>query len=923
MPQINVQLSTGLPGLDRALRGLLPGDNIVWRIESTDDYAPFIEPYRQSAVERGRGPIYFRFGHHAPLLPDHAGVETHRVDPNAGFETFISEIHSVIKKSSRGTWFVFDCLSDLAVAWRSDTMLGNFFVLTCPYLYDVDAIAYFGIKRDFHSNDAIAPIMATTQVFLDIYRHDKRLYVHPVKVQQRHSDSMYMLHAWMKDDFMPVRDSATTAEILHANPCLPNESELSGQGVWHRTFRHAEEAARARRAGDAGNADNAGDTQIQDANQPQDGDERDATILHQLLETAVTRDREMLKVWMQYLSIEDVLDIGRRIIGTGLIGGKTVGMLLARAILRRTDPQWAKLLEVHDSFYIGSDVFYTFLVQNGLWWTWQKHHNPKEYLLDAEHARRRILVGKFADNIQQQFRTMLHYFGQSPIIVRSSSLLEDSFQNSFAGKYDSIFLANQGSPEQRLQDFMAAVRAIYASTLSEKALTYRARRGMLDRDEQMALLVQRVSGEFHEGLFFPQLAGVGFSYNPYVWSDKIDPQAGVLRLVFGLGTRAVDRTDDDYPRVIALNAPERRPVAGYDDIIQYTQRRVDVLDLQANQFVTEEFGDVARRSPELPYDLFVSDAERQRTYQPDAQKPDPADGFLTFDGLLKKTDYVAKMRDMLAILEKGYGCPVDVEFTTNIRPDGSFLVDVVQCRPLHVQSDCSVAAPPEEIPPEDLLFRSRDSIIGRSRVTTLDRIIYVVPRVYGQLPLADRYTVARLVGKLCRLEPTQAETPNANGPPVAVDAYVGDNGHEDTVLLLGPGRWGTSMPSLGVPVTFHEISSIAVLGEIVAMHDNLVPDVSLGTHFFNELVEADILYFAFFPDREKNTISVDLFESGPNQLERLIPDMAAWSNVVKVIDTVDLSPGRRVILNANTPNQDVVCYRDGLEMGHSHRTDAR
>ncbi|MBN2291947.1 MAG: PEP/pyruvate-binding domain-containing protein [Pirellulales bacterium] len=841
-------------------------------------------------------------------MPDSAGVETYRVDPSAGFETFISEIHGVIKKSLRGTWFVFDCLSDLAVAWRSDTMLGNFFVLTCPFLYDVDAIAYFAIERDFHSHDAIAPIITTTQVFLDIYRHNERLYVHPVKVQQRHSDSMYMLHAWMQDDFIPVRDSATTAEILNANPCLPGELQRNRQGVWQRTFRRAEEVVGAQCMNGVGKA------KLQDTNESQDGGKQDAAAtLRQLLETAVTRDTEMLNVWMRYLSIEEVLDIVRRIIGTGLIGGKTVGMLLARAILRRTNPQWTKLLEVHDSFYIGSDVFYTFLVQNGLWWTWQKHHNPMDYLLDAEHARRRIIVGKFADKIQQQFSMMLNYFGQSPIIVRSSSLLEDSFQNSFAGKYDSVFLANQGSPEQRLQDFMAAVRAIYASTLSEKALTYRARRGMLHHDEQMALLVQRVSGEFHEGLFFPQLAGVGFSYNPYVWSDKIDPQAGVLRLVFGLGTRAVDRTNDDYPRVIALNAPERRPVVGYDDMIQYTQRRVDVLDLQANQFVTEDFGDVARRSPELPYDLFVSDTEQHRTYQPNDQQSEPAEGFLTFDGLLQKTDYVARMREMLTILEEGYGCPVDVEFTTSIRPDGSFLIDVVQCRPLHVQSDCSVATPPEEIPPENLLFRSRDAIMGRSRISTLDRIIYVVPRVYGQLPLADRYTVARVVGKLCRLESPPAETPNANSQPGISVGYANNKGSEIKVLLLGPGRWGTSMPSLGVPVTFHEISNITILGEIVTMHDNLIPDVSLGTHFFNELVEADILYFAIFPGRENNSINEELFESAPNQLERLVPDMAVWSNAVKVIVTEDLFPGHRVIINANTPNQDVVCYSDDLK----------
>lgn len=904
MAQINVQLSTGLPGLDRALRGLLPGDNIVWQIETAADYGPFIEPYHHSAVERGRGPVYFRFGRHAPLLPDHTGIETHHVDPGSGFETFISIIHEVIRKSPRGTWFVFDCLSDLAVAWRSDTMLGNFFVLTCPYLYDVDAIAYFGLRRNLHSNDAIAPIMATTQVFLDIYRHNERLYVHPVKVQHRYSDSMYMLHAWMEEDFVPVRDSATTAEILSANPCLPGESEVGGQGVWHRTFRQAEEEFRSRGAETAGNGES------EEARDRQDVGGQNRRTLRRLLETAVTRDHAMLEIWMEYLSIKDVLDIWRRIIGTGLIGGKTVGMLLARAILRRADPKWAKLLEVHDSFYIGSDVFYTFLVQNGLWWTWQKHRDPKQYLLDAEHARRRILVGKFAENIQQQFHTMLNYFGQSPIIVRSSSLLEDSFQNSFAGKYDSIFLANQGSPEQRLQDFMAAVRAIYASTLGEKALTYRARRGMLEHDEQMALLVQRVSGEFHEGLFFPQLAGVGFSHNPYVWSDVIDPRAGVLRLVFGLGTRAVDRTDDDYPRVIALNAPQRRPVAGHGDEVQYTQHRVDVLDLHANRFVTEDFAEVARRSPELPYDLFVSDVQRDRTYQPGGQQPSPAEGFLTFDGLLKRTDYVEKMREMLAILEKGYKCPVDVEFTTNIRPDGTFLIDVVQCRPLHVQSDCSVTALPEDISTEDILLRAGDAILGRSRVCILDRIIFVVPRVYGQLPLPDRYAVARLVGRLCRLESISAHASNTHGPSLAPESFAEKEESESKVLLLGPGRWGTSMPSLGVPVTFHEISGISVLGEIVAMHDNLVPDVSLGTHLFNELVEADILYFALFPDRETNAIDTETLDSAPNQLGRLIPEMAAWSHAVKVIDTADLAPGRRLILNANTPNQEVVCYWD-------------
>jgi len=95
--------------------------------------------------------------------------------------------------------------------------------------------------------------------------------------------------------------------------------------------------------------------------------------------------------------------------------------------------------------------------------------------------------------------------------------------------------------------------------MSEKALRYRADRGMLDRDEQMALLVMRVSGAMYDRYFYPHIAGVGFSFNPYAWDRAIDPKAGVVRLVFGLGTRAVNRSDDDYTRIIALNAPRSGP----------------------------------------------------------------------------------------------------------------------------------------------------------------------------------------------------------------------------------------------------------------------------------------------------------------------------------------------------------------------------
>jgi pyruvate, water dikinase len=186
----------------------------------------------------------------------------------------------------------------------------------------------------------------------------------------------------------------------------------------------------------------------------------------------------------------------------------------------------------------------------------------------------------------RQFEEMVDYFGQSPFIVRSSSLLEDNFGNAFAGKYESVFCANQGPRSQRIEDFVAAVKRIYASAMSERALRYRARRGMLDQDEQMALLVMRVSGRAHGKRFFPPAAGVGFSFNPYVWHPDIDPDAGVIRLVAGLGTRAVDRVDDDCTRLVALNAPMRRPDHNIEAVRSHTQRRVDFIDLDDNHLTS-------------------------------------------------------------------------------------------------------------------------------------------------------------------------------------------------------------------------------------------------------------------------------------------------------------------------------------------------
>lgn len=865
---IESHFSTGITALDRVFRGLLPGDNLVWHLDDIADFAPLIPAYCRAAHKEGRRLIYFRFADHPPLLREADHGEVREIDVAIGFERFITQVRAEIREAGRGAFFVFDCLSTLAEAWSSDRMLGNFFMLTCPYVFDLESLAYFPLLRNTHSTQATGPISRTTQILTEVYRHKGRVYIQPTKVEHRYSPTMNMLHVWEGDRFTPISDSATIAEILTAKPWAGLDAVHFRLGKWNRTFLHAERIWERQERGEAV------------------GDEAQE-VFRTLTEMVFSREERVLTLAERYLDLGDLVTIWKRIIGTGLIGGKSVGMLLARAILRKVDPRWRELLEAHDSFFIGSDVYYSYLVDNGCWLHRQRQITGQDALLDDLHeARRRIITGRFPTELMEEFVEMLDYFSQSPIIVRSSSLLEDSYGNAFAGKYESVFCANQGSHQKRLDDFLAAVKTIYASTLSEKALRYREQRGLLDRDEQMSLLVQRVSGRRYGNHFFPQVAGVGLSKNPYAWHKLIDPAAGMVRLVFGLGTRAVDRSDDDYTRVVALNAPKRRPESDDDEVRQYSQRRVDVIDLDASQVVAVEFTDMAARKDDLPLDIFSSRDEGLARRAANQGRPSPDVRLLTFEHLLTQTPFVNDMREMMRIIEEAYENPVDVEFTANFgegENGAGYRINLVQCRPLQLTTDTAGANLPALAASGELVLEAAGAVIGKSRQLGIDRVIYVMPGVYGLLPMQDRYAVARLIGRILRVDKEPRR-----------------------VMLLGPGRWGTTMPMLGVPVSFAEIDKVSVLCEIVAMRENLVPDVSLGTHFFNDLVEWDMLYLALFPGREGNQWSLDFFERSPNRLADLVPEEARWAHAVKVIDPAD--DQARLTLWASSLEQKVFCY---------------
>jgi hypothetical protein len=255
--------------------------------------------------------------------------------------------------------------------------------------------------------------------------------------------------------------------------------------------------------------------------------------------------------------------------------------------------------------------------------------------------------------------------------------------------------------------------------------------------------------------------------------------------------------------------------------------------------------------------------------------------------VFKDTNLISDMRELLQILQHAYGCPVETEFAVNFMSDGSYRINLLQCRPLQIRKNESIPDKLPELDADRTILRGHGGVIGQSRILAVDRIVYVVPAVYGYLSERDRYAVARAVGCICSHPSERAET---------------------CTMLLGPGRWGTTMPSLGVPVSLHELSSVAVLCEIAAMHENLTPDLSLGTHFFNEIVESDLLYLAFYPDREGNTLNESLLLNAPNHLSTLVPEAAALENVIKVVSTADLGREHKIYLNADALRQMYALY---------------
>ncbi|MBM4285011.1 MAG: phosphoenolpyruvate synthase [Deltaproteobacteria bacterium] len=863
-------MASGIPALDEILQGLRLGDNVVWQVDGRDSYRKAALPFVRQALQDRRTIVYVSFVPHARILEPLSGYLTTEVDPRHGFDAFSAQVNKVIDEQGKGVFYVFDNLSALVADWATDELLANFFRLTCPYLREQETVAYFALTRGQHSHRAVARIRDTTQVLIDFYHVGDRLYIHPLKVWDRYSSQMFLPHLFSNGFLTPVSVSGDASAISRTASKSPLTVKADSIAPWDSVYRKLAQYDEA----ELRFLENTPEIQA---------------LRQELSRMIIGGHPEFQRLADKYLSLGDLLNIRNRLIGSGRIGGKAAGMLLARRILLQEPGgiDFSQVLEEHDSFFIGSDVFFTFLVNNDLFrLRLRLTRNSQISLEEFEKVEERFLAGGFPEEIMEQFQDLLDYFGQAPIIVRSSSLLEDGFGNSFAGKYRSEFCANQGGPEERMAAFLRAVKLVYASAVNPDALSYRRQRGLGESDEQMAILVQRVSGMRYRHYFFPPLAGVAFSHNLYRWTDRIDPSHGIIRLVFGLGTRAVNRVDGDYPRMIALSHPQLRPEVG-SKLAAYSQRHMDLLDLVENDLAVRPVSRVLAEADFPNLSLFFSFMEEGYLREPRGGRlAGLKNAILTFNQLVARTDLVKIMRVLLGKLEAAYGYPIDTEFTAFVDAAGKVTVNLVQCRPMKLPGVTEIAGLPDDIPRDRVLFRAGRTISG-GVVHNIRHIIYLDPQSYDKKASpAVKQEMGRVVGEL-------------NRHPEIVRL---------TLMMMGPGRWGSSNIALGVNTSYADINHTSVLVEIAREEAGHVPDVSYGTHFFLDLVESRIIYLPLYPDDPRADFNREFFMESTNILSRLLSGAGRFEEFIKVIDVPAVAKGKWAHVVADPQREKALCF---------------
>ena len=523
-------------------------------------------------------------------------------------------------------------------------------------------------------------------------------------------------------------------------------------------------------------------------------------------------------------------------IGSGSIGGKARGIAFINALLARSD-LCAKFpgvnIQIPRTVVVGTDIFDEFVDSNDL------HGISRQRLSDKEIVQR-FRQGRFPPGFLKDLKALLEQV-HFPLAVRSSSLLEDSQFQPFAGLYSTYMLANNdNSGDARLRQLLQAIKYIFASAFFRDAILYSEATGNRPEEEKMAVIIQQLAGRRYGHYFYPTFSGVAQSYNFYPMG-YMKPEEGIAMAALGLGRTVVEggntvRFSPRFPRV-------NPQFTSLKELLNSSQHDFYALDLHRGSGTLEaqEAGTLVR----LP--LTVAEEHGTLNFVGSTfSAPDNRlyDGLhhqglrvVTFANILKHGVFPLAeiLSELLRMAEKGMGTAAEIEFAVNLDPrrETKDEFHFLQVRPL-VLTDSLVDINTEQMTPDEALCYS-EHVLGNG-IFRVELVLWVDP---GDFAPERSRQVAELVGQ--------------------ENARLAREG--ERCLLLGPGRWGSSDPWLGIPVTWPQISQALAVIEVGDSRFNAEP--SQGSHFFQNLTSMRIGYFTVHPKYPRDWINWELLRRQP------------------------------------------------------------
>ena len=521
-------------------------------------------------------------------------------------------------------------------------------------------------------------------------------------------------------------------------------------------------------------------------------------------------------------------------IGDGSLGGKARGLAFLNSMVYKHNlaKKYDNVkISIPRTVVIATDYFDQFILENDL-----------QYVIDSDISDEEILSEFVAARLPEELIDQLRVFVEttrSPLAVRSSSKLEDSSYQPFAGVYSTYMIPLVENRNQMLRMLGKAIKSVYASVFYSGSRTYIQTTANLLSEEKMAVVVQSICGSEHNGLYYPMLSGVARSVNFYpIGNEK--PEDGIVDLAFGLGKTVVDggnslRFSPKYPKKILQLSEPKLALRDTQKMMYALDLRPGAFKISLNEGVNLSHASVADILPDFSHPELVASTfsvENNRML-PGITAKGPR--VISFDAILKYNRYPLAqiLRDILTICKEALMCDVEVEFAADMdyrNKDNGLVLKLLQVRPVGeygTDNNVSISAALEKM--TNVLVKSTKAL-GSGHLENITHIIHVPSSTFDS---AKTKEMAREIARFNNMVKSEG----------------------GSYMLIGPGRWGSSDPWLGIPVLWSDISEAKIIVESAIPGYQIEP--SQGTHFFQNITSLGVGYLTVDTVRRDGFIDED------------------------------------------------------------------